>query len=513
MSTKPVPPFAGKVYISGKIDKVHVGMKQVYLSDTVVINAEGKQTVKSNSPVTLYDTAGPYSDPRYIPYMGKGIPRIREEWYGRRKDIVIREGKASPGPKKKGTFPVTKPVFHARNERQISQMSYAKKRVITPEMEYVAIRENQQVEALGLKSYITPDYVRREVASGRAVIPANINHPEAEPMIIGQRFLVKINMDLIPSGEGYERDTMRMIEYCRLGTDVLTDLSDTVESKRNRDWLLRNCPVPICTRPLYEALAQAGGEPADITWPIFRDTLVKQMEQGVDIIVVHAAMHRKHLDLIDNRLTHLASLSGSILHRWMKAHKQENFLYTYFDEICDLLRMYDAVLSIGSGLRPGSVYDANDRAQFAELYEMRDLTERAWKQYVQTMTEGPGHVPMNKIEANVKEQLYVCKGAPFHTPGMKTTDIGGKYDYIASAIGSAQVAWYGASLIGGSIWQEYRERPTGEEVQASILAHKIAAHTADLAKGHPGAQVRDNALGKARKEGRMEDIYALSFGW
>ena len=265
MSTKHTAPFAGKVYISGKIDKVHVGMKQVQLSDTIVVDAEGAQTVKPNSPVTLYDTSGPYSDPRYIPYMAKGIPRIREEWYGRRKDIVIREGKVSPGPKKKGAFPVTKPVFHARNERNISQMSYAKKRVITPEMEYVAIRENQQVEALGLKSYITPDFVRREVASGRAIIPANINHPEAEPMIIGQRFLVKINMNIIPSGEGYERDTMRMTEYCRLGADMLTDLSDTVESKQNRDWLLRNCPVPICTSPLHEALAQAGGEPADIT--------------------------------------------------------------------------------------------------------------------------------------------------------------------------------------------------------------------------------------------------------
>ncbi len=297
-----------------------------------------------------------------------------------------------------------------------------------------------------------------------------------------------------------------MITYCRLGADTLTDFSNH-SYKRNR--ILRNCPVPLGTSPLYQALTEVGGQAEDLTWPVFRDTLVNQLEQGVDIAVIHAAMRRKHLKLADNRLTHLVSHSGAALYRWMKAHKQENFLHTHFDEICEILGTYDAVLSIGSGLRPGSIYDANDRAQFAELSEMRNLTEKAWGQFIQTITEGPGHVPMNKIETNMKEQRYACKGAPFFTPGMKTTDIAGKYEHIASAIGSAHIAWHGASLIGGSIQEE---QPTEEDIRACIIAHKIAAHTADLAKGHPGAQVRDNAYGKAHKEGRIKDLRHLSLG-
>jgi phosphomethylpyrimidine synthase len=495
-----------KVYIPGQINKIRVGMSQIILSDTVIAKSDGTKIIKSNNPVTLYDTAGPYSDPQYTPAIPEGICRIREEWNGRRKDIITYDT-PSGEPGKKTSFPEKQPVYKAKEGKQITQMYYAKKRTITPEMEYVAIRENQQVEAMGLKSYITPDFVRKEIASGHAIIPSNINHPEVEPMIVGRRFLVKINSNIIPSCIAVEESVKRMIDYCRWGTDTLIDLSSHKDCHRTREWLLRNCPVPVGTSPLYQALAKAGGKSGDLSWDIFRDTLIEQARQGVDFVTIHAAMRKKYLLLTGNRLANLSSRSGIILSEWMKLHKEENFLYTHFDEICEILKTYDVSLFLSSGLRSDAIYDADDHARLTELTEMRNLIEKAWEQCVQTFAEGPGHIPLHKIEANTKEHLYICKGVPFFTLGMTITDIAGIYEYIASAIGSAQIAWHGASLISSDT---IKALPGREDDHAGIIAHKIAAHAADLAKGHPGAQVRDNALSKARREGRLNDISRLT---
>jgi phosphomethylpyrimidine synthase len=325
-------------------------------------------------------------------------------------------------------------------------------------------------------------------------------------MIIGRRFLVKINANVIPSAVSMEEDVHRMINYCQWGADTLIDFSVQEHCHRTREWLIRNCPVPTGTSPLYQALAKAGGKPKYLSWELFRDTLIEQAEQGVDFVTVHAAMRKKHLLLTGNRLANLVSRSGIILSEWMKIHREENFLYTHFDEICEILKTYDISLFLSSGLRPDALYDANDRAHLAELTEMRNLIERAWEQYVQTIAEGPGHIPLHKIEANTKEHLYICKGVPFFTLGMTITDVAGIYEYIASAIGSAQIAWHGASLVSSDTLKS----PNGKEAQANIIAHKIAAHAADLAKGHPGAQVRDNALSKARREKRLNDIFRLT---
>ncbi|MDR1103510.1 MAG: phosphomethylpyrimidine synthase ThiC, partial [Tannerella sp.] len=495
-----------KVYIPGQINKIRVGMSQIVMSDTETVRPDGSKAVKSNSPVTVYDTAGPYSDSHCTPSIGKGIERIREEWYERRKDILRLEPSAGE-VRKRTAFPVKQPVFRAREGKQITQLYYARKRVITPEMEYVAIRENQQVEAMGLKSYITPDFVRREIAAGRAIIPSNINHPEVEPMIIGRRFLVKINTNINPCSRQAEEAVREMIQSCRWGTDTLIDLSSRNDCFHTREWLLRNCPVPAGTSPLYQALAKAGGEPEDLSWELFRDTLVEQARQGVDFVTVHAAMRKEHLLLTGRRLMNLVSRSGIILSEWMNVHGEENFLYTHFDEICGILKTYDVSLFLSSGLRPDAIYDANDPACIAELTEMRHLIELARGHCVQTIAEGPGHIPLHKIEANTKEHLYICKGVPFFTMGTTITNIAGVYGYIASAIGSAQVAWHGASLISNESMTPAGSR---EDLQASIVAHKIAAHAADLAKGHPGAQVRDNALCKARREGRLNDIRRLT---
>jgi phosphomethylpyrimidine synthase len=481
-------------------------MRQIVLSDTETVRPDGSKIIKSNSPLTVYDTAGPYSDLQYIHSIGKGIDRIREEWYERRKDLTRLEPSLGE-PRKKNAFPMQQPVFKAREGKQITQMYYAKKRVITPEMEYVAIRENQQVEAMGLKSYITPDFVRKEIAAGRAIVPSNINHPEVEPMIIGRRFLVKINTNITPCSQYAEEAVKKMIQSCQWGTDTLIDLSSRDNCSHMREWLIRNCPVPVGTSPLYQALAKAGGKPEDLSWELFRDALIEQARQGVDFITVHAAMRKKHLLLTNNRPVNLASRSGLILSEWMNVHKEENFLYTHFDEICEILKTYDISLFLSSGLRPDAIYDANDHAHIAELTEMRHLIEIAWKQYVQTIAEGPGHIPLHKIEAGTKEHLYICKGVPFFTMGMTITDIAGIYGYIASAIGSAQIAWHGASLISNESMIPVDGK---EDLQASIIAHKIAAHAADLAKGHPGAQVWDNALCKARREGRLNDIQWLT---
>ncbi|MDR1525649.1 MAG: phosphomethylpyrimidine synthase ThiC [Tannerella sp.] len=490
-----------KIYVEGEINNVRVGMCQINLSDTVIETDNGRVT-KKNNPVVVYDTSGPYGDSAFKADFPDALPRIRESWYARRKDIVFKPGNKSDIAQKA--------FFCAKAGKCITQVCYAKKRMITPEMEYVAIRENQQIEALGLKSYITPDFVRREVAAGRAVIPANVNHLELEPMVIGSRFRVKINSNIC-MGKFFTRNDVEKIRLnCCLGVDTLMDISRTESSAATREYLVRNSPVPVGTPPLYGALAKAGGKVADLSWEHYRSALIEQLEQGIDFISVHAAMKRKHLDLISHRLTGVVSCAGKILAEWMNVHGEENFLNVHFPEICEIAGTYDAVVSLGSGLRPGSIYDANDEAQFAELAEIRKLVETAWKYYVQVMVEGPGHIPMNKIEAYMKEYRYVCKGVPFFSPGMVTSDLAVGHEHIAAAIGGAQMAWYGASLIGGL--KSQAGITSVERMQTDLLSYKIAAHSADLAKGHPGAQVRDNAFSKAKQENRRKDWLKLSLG-
>jgi phosphomethylpyrimidine synthase len=484
-----VYPASEKVYVAGEINKIKVGMRRIKQTDTVTIDSKGEEIRKKNNPVIVYDTSGPFSDSQVMAEYGKeGIPRFREEWYPRRKDIIRPDPLSS--------------VYCVKPGKNLTQMYYAKRRVITPEMEYVAIRENQQIEDLGLKSYITPDFVRKEIAAGRAIIPSNINHPEAEPMIIGQKFLVKVNTTINGPAPVYavEERIAKIAWCCKWGSDALLDLSAGASMHENRERLIRNCPIPFGTVPLYQALDKAGGAVEALNWTIYRDTLIEQAEQGIDIFTIHAAILREHLDQAFPRLNGIVSHGGSILSKWMQIHKQENFLYTHFADICEIAKAYDVVISIGDGFQPGSVYDANDSAQMAELRVMGKLTAVAWKQFVQLMTEGSGHLPMNKILENVKERHYTCHNAPFYSYGPVTTDAASGYEYIASAIGAAQIAWQGASLICCATPERH-----------DIIAHKIAAHTADLAKGHPGAQVRDNALSKARFESRRKDAQNLSF--
>jgi len=489
-----------KIYVEGGINNIRVGMCQIELSDTIGEREDGVNIVKKNNPVIVYDTSGLYGDFSYKADYMAGLPGMRELWYARRKDIVSRNSNEKHGLRKK--------IYHAREGKCITQMHYAKKRIISPEMEYVAIRENQQIEALGLKSYITPEFVRKEIASGRAVIPANINHTELEPMIIGTRFLVKINSNLCLGKDFSERDFEKIRLNCTLGADTIMDISDMDMSNVSRSYLVHNSPVPVGTPPIYQALANAGGKIEDLCWEVYRDTLIEILEQGVDFVSIHAAMKHSHVKMATYRLTGIVSQAGLILSEWMDIHKKENFLNTHFAEICEIARAYDAVISLGSGLRPGSVYDANDRAHLAELAEMRDLIEIAWKNYVQIMAEGPGHIPMNKIEPYMKEYRYICKGIPFFSPGIVTSDLAAGHEHIAAAIGGAQMAWYGASLIGGLKSQAGIIEKT--RLHTDLLSFKIAAHSADLAKGHPGAQVRDNAFSKARYENREKDLPKLS---
>lgn len=513
-------PSSQKIYVPGEINRLKVGMRLITLSDSLVPDENGKKEKKKNNPVIVYDTTGPYSDASSALCITEGIPRIREEWYARRKDLVKLADFTVPSfttnttdPAAEFTcFPKQYYPFKAKQGKRITQMYYAKRRIITPEMEYVAIRENQQVEGLGLKSFITPEFVRKEIAAGRAVIPANLNHPESEPMIIGKRFLVKTNANIGNStlSTDVEESIEKMVWSCKWGCDTLMDLSTGKYIHETREWIIRNCPVPLGTVPVYEALEKVDGKIEDLTWEVFRDTLIQQAEQGVDYFTIHAALLSSHIDLAMNRLTGIVSRGGAIMSTWMKIHKQENFLYTHFDEICSILSQYDAVVSIGSGLRPGSIYDANDIAQFAELKTMNTLTKIAWEHFVQVIIEGPGHVPLNKIKENTSEQNYACMGAPFHSLGPVTTDISPGYDHISAAIGSAQIAWYGVSMICAVSPKEQLNVPNKEDVREGVIASKIAAHAADLAKGQPGAQVRDNAISKARFDFRWKDLFNLS---
>jgi phosphomethylpyrimidine synthase len=499
-------PSSRKIYVKGKIHDIAVGMREISLVD--------------KTSVVVYDTGGAYSDKNVEIDITKGLLRLRESWIEKRNDIqklpVFSSEYCNQRLNDESLNDIRFPISHfpkkAKNGQNITQMYYARQGIITPEMEYVAIRENQQNEALGIVSHITPEFVRNEVAAGRAVIPANVNHPEAEPMVIGTNFLVKINTNIgnsaLSSGIGEEVE--KAIWSCKWGGDTLMDLSTGDHIHETREWIIRNMPVPMGTVPIYQALEKVNGIIANLSWEIYRDTLIEQCEQGVDYFTIHAGLLKAHLPLTKNRTTGIVSRGGSIIATWMSLHGQENFFYTYFEKICEILAQYDVAVSLGDGLRPGSINDANDAAQFAELSVLGELTQIAWKHHVQVLIEGPGHVPMDKIKTNVDEQIAKCHGAPFYTLGPLTTDIAPGYDHITSAIGAAQIAWYGTAMICYVTPKEHLGLPDKEDVRAGVIAYKIAAHAADLAKKHPGAQVRDNALSKARFDFRWKDQFNLS---
>jgi phosphomethylpyrimidine synthase len=469
--------------------------------------------------VRLYDTSGPYTDPEVVIDVAKGLKPLRQDWIRGRNDVAELPGATSLYRKLRERdkdldairFHADRMPLRAKPGRNVSQMHYAKQGIVTPEMEFIAIRENLGREAAGLKSRITPEFVRDEVARGRAIIPANINHPETEPMIIGRNFLVKINANIGNSAvaSSIEEEVEKMAWSIRWGADTVMDLSTGKNIHETREWILRNSPVPIGTVPIYQALEKVNGKAEDLTWEIFRDTLVEQAEQGVDYFTIHAGVLLRYVPLTAKRVTGIVSRGGSIMAKWCLAHHKENFLYTHFEDICEIMKAYDVAFSLGDGLRPGSTADANDEAQFGELETLGELTKIAWKHDVQVMIEGPGHVPMHMIKFNMDEQLRLCGEAPFYTLGPLTTDIAPGYDHITSAIGAAMIGWYGTAMLCYVTPKEHLGLPDKNDVKDGIMAYKIAAHAADLAKGHPGAQVRDNALSKARFEFRWEDQFNL----
>ena len=512
-------PGSEKIYIPGKLHNIRVGMRKVNLTDTVKI-INGERVVRHNDPVYVYDTSGAYTDPEIKIDLEKGLPRLRESWITERNDverlsdITSQYGRSRMADRSLDSirFKNVQLPYRAKKGKEITQMYYAKKGIITPEMEYVAIRENLQNEVLGIETHITPEFVRDEVAAGRAIIPANINHPEAEPMIIGRNFLVKLNTNIGNSAlsSGIEEEVDKALWSCRWGGDTLMDLSTGDNIHETREWIIRNCPVPMGTVPIYQALEKVNGKAEDLTWEIYKDTLIEQCEQGVDYFTIHAGVLKAHAELVGERLTGIVSRGGSIMTKWCISHNQENFLYTHFDEICEIVKQYDVALSLGDGMRPGSIHDANDKSQFLELDVLGELTQKAWAHHVQVIIEGPGHVPMQKIRENMDKQLVSCHEAPFYTLGPLTTDIAPGYDHITSAIGAAMIAWYGTAMICYVTPKEHLGLPNREDVRNGVIAYKIAAHAADIAKGHPGAQVRDDALSKARFEFRWKDQFNLS---
>lgn len=513
-------PNSEKIYINGSIyPDIKVGMRKVTLTPSVSIK-NGKRVMNENQPIYIYDTSGPYSDPKSIIDLKKGLPRLREKWIANNENIEILSSLTSEYGKKRLEdcnldylrFSHIKLPYRAKKGENITQMYYAKKGIITPEMEYVAIRENMNCKELGIKTYITPEFVREEIASGRAVIPANINHPEAEPMIIGKNFLVKINTNIGNSAttSTIEEEVDKCIWSCKWGGDTLMDLSTGANIHETREWIIRNCPVPVGTVPLYQALEKVNGNAENLTWELYKDTLIEQCEQGVDYFTIHCGIRLKNIHLANNRLCGIVSRGGSIISQWCSHHKEENFLYTHFDDICDILAQYDVAISLGDGLRPGAIADANDAAQFAELDTMGELIERAWNKNVQAFIEGPGHVPMHKIKENMERQIEKCHEAPFYTLGPLVTDIAPGYDHITSAIGAAQIGWYGTAMLCYVTPKEHLALPNKNDVREGVISYKIAAHAADIAKGHPGAIIRDNALSKARYEFRWKDQFNLS---
>lgn len=512
-------PASEKIFVPGRIHDIQVAMRRISQLDTVEME-NGTRKVTPNAPVTVYDTSGSFSDPKVEIDLKQGLPRLREQWLIQRGDVVQLPEISSEYGRLRATDPSIDHLrfqhiclpYKSKQGKEITQMYYAKQGIITPEMEYVAIRENQMIEELGIKTHITPEFVRQEVAAGRAIIPANINHPEAEPMIIGTNFLVKLNTNIGNSAMSstIEEEVEKAVWSCKWGGDTLMDLSTGANIHETREWIIRNCPVPVGTVPIYQALEKVNGKVEDLNWEIYKDTLIEQGEQGVDYFTIHAGVLQAHADFLANRLTGIVSRGGSILTKWCKVHQTENFLYTHFDEICEILKAYDIAVSLGDGMRPGSIHDANDALQFAELEVLGELTLKARKHNVQVIIEGPGHVPMNKIKENMELQQKACHGAPFYTLGPLTTDIAPGYDHITSAIGAAQIAWQGTAMICYVTPKEHLGLPNKEDVRNGVIAYKIAAHAADLAKGHPGAQVRDNALSKARFDFRWEDQFHLS---
>lgn len=512
-------PNSEKIYIDGTLFPIKVGMRKINLTPTVKIE-NGEKKIIPNAPVVVYDTSGAYTDKNIKTDINEGLPRLREQLIANRNDTVQLDSitsdygkmrlqdKSLDGIRFKKQYKPRK----AKPGKEITQMAYAKAGIITAEMEYVAIRENLNNKELGIESYITPEFVRDEIAAGRAIIPANINHPEAEPMIIGRAFSVKLNTNIGNSAlsSGIKEEVDKAMWSCYWGGDTLMDLSTGDNIHETREWIIRNCPVPMGTVPIYQALEKVQGNVAELTWEIYRDTLIEQCEQGVDYFTIHAGVLKAHAQLIGERLTGVVSRGGSIMTQWCVLHNQESFLYTHFDEICEILAQYDVAVSLGDGMRPGSIYDANDKAQFLELDVLGELTEKAWKHNVQVIIEGPGHVPMQKIRENMDKQLSACHEAPFYTLGPLTTDIAPGYDHITSAIGAAQIAWYGTAMICYVTPKEHLSLPNKEDVRNGVIAYKIAAHAADLAKGFPGAQVRDNAMSKARFEFRWKDQFNLS---
>lgn len=512
-------PGSEKIYVAGKLFPIKVGMRKISLTDTVTIE-NGKRVFSPNDPVYVYDTSGVFTDPDIEVDINKGIPRLREQWIIDRGDveqlnnITSEYGRERQADKSLDSirFRCTQRPYKAKAGKEITQMAYARKGIVTAEMEYVAIRENMRNDLLGIESHITPEFVRKEIAEGRAIIPANINHPEAEPMIIGRNFLVKLNTNIGNSAlsSSIEEEVEKAVWSCHWGGDTLMDLSTGDHIHETREWIIRNCPVPMGTVPIYQALEKVNGKVENLTWEIYRDTLIEQCEQGVDYFTIHAGVLKAHADLVKERLTGIVSRGGSIMTKWCVIHNEESFLYTHFDEICEILKQYDVAVSLGDGMRPGSIHDANDRSQFLELDVLGELTEKAWKHNVQVIIEGPGHIPMHKIKENMERQLSSCHEAPFYTLGPLTTDIAPGYDHITSAIGAAQIAWYGTAMICYVTPKEHLGLPNREDVRNGVIAYKIAAHAADLAKGHPGAEIRDHAMGKARYEFRWKDQFNLS---
>lgn len=512
-------PNSKKKYVSGKLHPIKVAMREISQYPTVKIE-NGKRVEYPNAPVTVYDTSGPYTDPAITVDINRGLPRIRESWVEERNDTELLNDITSEYGRARRDMPeldaIRFPMVHrprvAKEGKRVTQMHYAKKGIITPEMEYVAIRENLDNETRGIKSHITPEFVRDEIAAGRAIISANINHPEAEPMIIGKAFAVKLNTNIGNSAlsSGIEEEVAKAVWSCYWGGDTLMDLSTGDNIHETREWIIRNCPVPVGTVPIYQALEKVNGDVKKLTWEIYRDTLIEQCEQGVDYFTIHAGVLREHAALVAERLTGCVSRGGSIMTQWCVEHDSESFLYTHFDEICEILNKYDVAVSLGDGMRPGSIHDANDRAQFLELEVLGELTEKAWQHDVQVLIEGPGHVPMHKIRANMEKQADVCHDAPFYTLGPLTTDIAPGYDHITSAIGAAIISDLGTAMICYVTPKEHLSLPDLNDVREGVIAYKIAAHAADLAKGFPGAQVRDDALSKARYDFRWKDQFNLS---
>lgn len=528
-------PNSKKVYVQGKIHDIKVGMREITLTDTLVSGSKEKPVYEKNEPLCVYDTSGFYTDENVEIDVHKGIPRLREAWIDARDDVETFTSTHSEFAQQRlddeGVDEIrfehlpTKRI--AKKGKNVTQMHYALKGIITPEMEYIAIRENLKREEVkdeillqqhkgqsfgaSIPEKITPEFVRDEVARGRAIIPVNINHPECEPMIIGRNFLIKVNANIGNSAvtSSIEEEVEKLVWSTKWGADTVMDLSTGRNIHETREWIMRNSPVPIGTVPIYQALEKVNGVAEDLTWEIFRDTLIEQAEQGVDYFTIHAGVLLRYVPMTAKRVTGIVSRGGSIMAKWCLAHHKENFLYTHFEDICEILKQYDVSFSLGDGLRPGSVADANDEAQFAELHTLGELTKIAWKHEVQTIIEGPGHVPLHMIKENMEEQLEHCGEAPFYTLGPLTTDIAPGYDHITSGIGAANIGWYGCAMLCYVTPKEHLGLPNKEDVKEGLMTYKIAAHAGDLAKGHPGAQIRDNAMSKARFEFRWYDQFNI----